>query len=91
MQPQDLLNEIRKKNFKMDIPSFLLQIQTTNLKNSYYLDTILRKQIEIIALVKGKKGDELDDCINKEIEHYNKLYSEFLVEDILNSVEEIKE
>ena len=91
MQPQDLLNEISKKNFKMDIPTFLMQIQTTNLKNSYYLDTILRKQIEIIALVKGKKGDELDDCINKEIEHYNKLYSEFLVEDILNSVEEIKE
>lgn len=91
MSTNQLLEEIKNKNFKMDIPLFLLQMHKKNLVNNYYLDTILRKQIEIIALHKGKSGTELDECVNKEMEHYNNLFNDFVIEDMINLLEESPE
>lgn len=54
MNFDDIKNELNNPNFKIDIGTLLVSIQSTNLMNGYYLTSILRKQIEYLNYKKEK-------------------------------------
>jgi hypothetical protein len=86
MNFDDIKNELDNPNFKIDIGTLLVSIQSTNLMNSYYLSSILRKQIEILELQKGKTGQELESFVQSEFSDLQNLYSGFLKEDLIDIV-----
>ena len=86
MNFDDIKNELDNPNFKIDIGTLLVSIQSTNLMNSYYLSSILRKQIEILELQKGKTGQELESSVQSEFSDLQNLFSGFLKEDLIDIV-----
>jgi replicative DNA helicase len=54
--------------------------------NSYYLKSILKRQVEILELQKGKTGQELETSVELQIEELNQMFSEWLKEDLINVV-----
>ncbi|WP_139059002.1 hypothetical protein [Polaribacter vadi] len=54
--------------------------------NSYKLDSILKRQIEILELQKGKTGQELENAVESEIEMLDDKYSEWLKNDLIDVV-----
>jgi hypothetical protein len=86
MNFDDIKNELDNPNFKIDIGTLIVSIQSTNLMNSYYLSSILRKQIEILELQKGKTGQELESSVQSEFSDLQNLYSGFLKEDLIDIV-----
>lgn len=86
MNFNDIKNELNNPNFKIDIGTFLVNIQSTNLMNGYYLSSILKKQIEILELQKGKTGQELESSIQNELSDLQNLFSDFLKEDLIDIV-----
>ncbi|RYJ39310.1 hypothetical protein NU08_1618 [Flavobacterium anhuiense] len=86
MNFDDIKNELNNPTFKIDIATFLMNIHSTNLMNSYYLKSILKRQVEILELQRGKTGQELETSIELEIERLNQMFSEWLKEDLINVV-----
>jgi hypothetical protein len=86
MNFDDIKNELNNPTFKIDIGTFLVNIQSTNLMNSYYLQSILKKQIEILELEKGKTGQELENAVQSELTDLQNLFSDFLKEDLIDAV-----
>ena len=86
MNFDDIKNELNNPTFKIDIGTFLINIHSTNLMNSYYLKSILKRQVEILELQKGKTGQELETSVKLEIEGLNQMFSEWLKEDLINVV-----
>ena len=86
MNFDDIKSELENPNFKINIGTLLVSIQSTNLMNSYYLSSILNKQIEILELQKGKTGQELESSVQAEISNLQNLFSDFLKEDLINVV-----
>jgi hypothetical protein len=86
MNFDDIKNELDNPNFKIDIGALLMNIHTTNLMNSYHLKSILKQQVEILELQKGKTGQELENSVELAIESLNDKYSEWLKEDLINVV-----
>ena len=72
--------------YKIDIGAFLINIHSTNLMNSYYLKSILKRQVEILEIQKGKTGQELESSVQAEISNLQNLFSDFLKEDLINVV-----
>ena len=86
MNFDDIKNELDNPTFKIDIGTLLVGIQSTNLMNNYYLSSILKKQIEIIELQKGKTGQELETSVQTELSDLCNLFSGFLKEDLIDVV-----
>ncbi|WP_316634078.1 hypothetical protein [uncultured Flavobacterium sp.] len=86
MNFDDIKNELNNPNFNINIGTLLVSIQSTNLMNSYHLSAILRKQIEILELQKGKTGQELESSIQDEFSDLQNLFSGFLKEDLIDIV-----
>lgn len=86
MNFDDIKNELNNPNFNINIGTLLVNIQSTNLMNSYYLASILRKQIEILELQKGKTGQELESSVQAEFSDLQNLFSGFLKEDLIDIV-----
>ncbi|SHI94217.1 hypothetical protein [Flavobacterium terrae] len=86
MNFDEINNELSNPKFKLNIASLLINIHSTNLINSYYLKSILKRQIEILELQKGKTGQELETSIELEIERLDDLFSEWLKEDLINVI-----
>lgn len=86
MNFDDIKNELNNPKFKIDIGTLLVSIQSTNLMNSYYLSSILKKQIEIIELQKGKTGQELESSVQAELSDLHDLFDGFLKEDLIDVV-----
>ena len=74
MNFNDIKDELNNPNFKIDMGLLLVNIQSTNLMNSYYLSSILNKQIEILELQKGKTGQELESSVQAEISNLQNLF-----------------
>jgi len=89
MDFDDIKNELNNPSFKIDIGTFLMRMHTTNLMNSYHLKSILKRQVEILELQKGKTGQELESSVKLEIERLNDMFSEWLKEDIINVVNDL--
>jgi hypothetical protein len=86
MNFDDIKNELDNPKFKIDIGTLLVSIQSTNLMNSYYLSSILKKQIEILELQKGKTGQELENSVQSELVDLHNLFDGFLKEDLIDVV-----
>lgn len=86
MNFDDIKNELNNPKFKIDIGILLVSIQSTNLMNSYYLSSILKKQIELLELQKGKTGQELENSVQAELSDLHNLFSGFLKEDLIDVV-----
>ena len=86
MNFDDIKNELNNPTFKIDIGTLLVNIHSTNLMNSYHLKSILKRQVEILELQKGKTGQELESAVEIEIEGLNNQFSEWLKEDLINVV-----
>ena len=86
MNFDDIKNELNNPEFKIDIATFLLELKADSLMNSYKLDSILKRQIEILELQKGKTGQELENAVESEIEMLNEKYSEWLKDDLIDVV-----
>ena len=86
MNFDDIKNELDNPKFKIDIGTLLVSIQSTNLMNSYYLSSILKKQIEILELQKGKIGQELENSVQSELVDLHNLFDGFLKEDLIDVV-----
>ncbi|TDP02461.1 hypothetical protein [Flavobacterium sp. 245] len=86
MNFDDIKNELNNPTFKIDIGTLLVNIHSTNLMNSYHLKSILKRQVEILELQKGKTGQELESAVEIEIEELNNQFSEWLKEDLINVV-----
>jgi hypothetical protein len=86
MNFDEIKNELNNPNFKIDIGTLLVSIQSTNLMNSYYLSSILKKQIEILELQKGKTGQELENSVQSELSNLHNLFDGFLKEDLIDVV-----
>ena len=83
MDIKDLMNNPK---FNIDLGTLLMSIHSSNLMNSYHLKAILKRQIKILELQKGKTGQELEDSVESEIESLNEKFSEWLKEDLINDV-----
>jgi hypothetical protein len=55
--------------------------------NNYHLKEILKRQIEILELQKGKTGQELESAVEYEIETLNNKFSEQLKDDLIDDVD----
>jgi len=68
MDLNEFLNKTEKERvFALDISKIYIElINITNL-NNVYLQSILKRQIEIKELLKGKIGQELDESALKEL------------------------
>ncbi|TXD80718.1 hypothetical protein ESY86_20200 [Subsaximicrobium wynnwilliamsii] len=55
--------------------------------NSYHLKAILKRQVQIVELQKGKTGQELDESVQIEIDILNEKFSGWLKEDIISNVD----
>lgn len=86
MDFNDIKNELNNPNFKIDLVALLMRIHSENLMNGYHLKAILKGQIEIIEMQKGKTGQELDDSVSSKIENLNEQFSEWLKEDLIQDV-----
>lgn len=84
MNIEDLMNNPK---INIDLGALLMSIHSTNLMNSYYLKAILKIQVQIVELQKGKAGQELDDSVQKEIDILNEKFSEWFKEDIISDVD----
>jgi len=89
MNFDDIKNELNNPNFKIDITALLITIHSDNLMNGYHLKAILKRQVEILELQKGKTGQDLDDAVGNEIESLNEEFSDWLKEDLINDVNNI--
>lgn len=89
MNFDDIKNGLNNPNFKIDIASLLIRIHSDNLMNGYHLKAILKRQVEILELQKGKTGQDLDDAVENEIESLNEKFSDWLKEDLINDVNDI--
>ncbi|WP_298884247.1 hypothetical protein [uncultured Polaribacter sp.] len=81
MNIEDLMNN---PSFKIDIPTFLLDLKIKSLMNEYRSTAILKRQIHLLELQKGKTGQELENAVEKEMERMNNQFSEWLKEDIID-------
>ena len=81
MNIEELMNN---PSFKIDIPSFLIQMKIENLMNSYRSKAMLKRQVEILELQKGKTGQELENAVESEIEMLENKFSEWLKEDMID-------
>ena len=81
MNIEELMNN---PSFKIDISSFLIQMKIENLMNSYRSKAILKRQVEILELQKGKTGQELENAVESEIEMLENKFSEWLKEDMID-------
>lgn len=86
MNFDDIKKELNNPTFKINIGTLLVNIHSTNLMNSYHLKSILKRQVEILELQKGKTGQELESAVEIEIEELNNQFSEWLKEDLINVV-----
>jgi hypothetical protein len=86
MNFDEIKNELNNPTFKIDLMTFLFSIQSTNLMNSYHLKAILKRQVEILELQKGKTGQELESSVEYELENLNKKFSDWLKEDLIDVV-----
>ncbi|AOW18675.1 hypothetical protein LPB03_14965 [Polaribacter vadi] len=86
MNFDDIKNSLNNPEFKIDIATFLLELKADSLMNSYKLDSILKRQIEILELQKGKTGQELENAVESEIEMLDDKYSEWLKNDLIDVV-----
>lgn len=84
MDIDDLMNNPK---FNIDLGALLMSIHSTNLMNSYHLKAILKRQVQIVELQKGKTGQELDEAVQTEIDILNEKFSEWLKEDIITDVD----
>ena len=83
MDIEDLLNN---PEYNIDNGKLLLLIHQTNLTNNYHLKAILKRQIQILELQKGKTGQELETEVESQIESLNQQFSDWLKEDIIDDV-----
>lgn len=86
MNFDDINDELNNPSFKIDMGVLLMKMHTTNLINSYHLKSILKRQVEILELQRGKTGQELDNAVELEIERLNEEYSKWLKEDLIDAV-----
>jgi hypothetical protein len=86
MNFDDLKNELNNPSFKLDKSQLALHNISANLYSSYYLREILRIQIELLELHKGKTGTELEDSVDKKMtnlsEEFQKWHDIDLIENI---------
>jgi hypothetical protein len=85
MNIEDLMNNPK---FKIDIPTFLLDLKVNNLMNEYRSRAILKRQIHLLELQKGKTGQELENAVEKELEKLNNQFSEWLKQDLIDFVDD---
>lgn len=86
MDINDLDKQMNNPSFRINIGAFLLNIQQTNLMNSYKLKTILEKHIEIKEMLKGKTGQELESSVIEELDLLNQKFIEWLKEDLIDLI-----
>lgn len=86
MNFDEIKDELNNPKFKIDFGTFLINMHSTNLMNNYYLKSILKRQVEILELQKGKTGQELETSVELEIERLNEIFSNWLKEDLINDV-----
>lgn len=88
MNFDEIKNELNNPKFKVEIGTFLIKMHSTNLMNNYHLKSILKRQVEILELQKGKTGQGLETSVELEIERLNEVFSNWLKEDLINLVNE---
>jgi hypothetical protein len=81
MNIEDLLNN---PEFKIDIPTFILELKIKNLISEYRSIAILKRQVQLIEMQKGKTGQELESAIENEMEKMNNQFSEWLKTDSID-------
>ena len=75
-------NKLKDLSINLNIETVLLQLRAESLNNSYKLNEILRLQLQIIALQKGKDINDIDADVNSKMDFLNKQFSAFLREDL---------
>lgn len=83
----DIEDLMKNPKFNIDLGALLMSIHSTNLMNSYHLKAILKRQVQILELQKGKTGQELDESVQTEIDILNEKFSEWIKEDIISDVD----
>lgn len=65
----DLLNKlVDEDGLELDLAKVLFKILAMLDSNSHKIDSILKRQIEIIELLNGKVGEELDESVMEKLE-----------------------
>jgi len=83
MNFDDIKNALNNPEFSIDIPTFLLELKADSLINKYKLDSILKRQIELLELQKGKSGQELENAVESEIVMLHEKHSDWLKADLI--------
>ena len=82
----DIEDLMKNPKFNIDLGTLLMRMHSANLMNGYHLKAILKRQIEILELQKGKTGQELNDVVESEIDSLNEKFNNWLKEDMIQDV-----
>jgi hypothetical protein len=82
---------MKNPKFKIDIPTFILEIKKETLMNKYVLNSILKRQVEILELQKGKTGQELENAVESELERIENQHAEWVDIDMVDFLSESSE
>jgi len=81
MNIEELMNN---PEFNIDIPTYLLNLKVKTLMNEYRSIAILKSNLTLIEMQKGKTGQELETSVEKKMEELNNQFSEWLKTDLID-------
>ena len=82
----EIFNELNNPNFKIDLTKLRFEIHKNNLYNSYYLNQILKEQLEIKELLNGNTGQESESNVEAKLSELEKRFKQYLREDLTGDI-----
>ena len=72
MDIEEFLKNPEKVSHHLDYTNTLIKILEYNILNKVQLGAVIQNQVEIMELLKGSTGTELDDKVKDRLEHVYK-------------------
>lgn len=86
MKFENLDNELNNANLKFDNAQLVFHFISQNLYKNYFNRAILRTQLELIELYKGKTGTELTDSVDEKMREWMDKFEELHKTDFAQSI-----
>ena len=89
MDLDDIMKNPGKQKFNVDVGIALLRIIETNCTNNLYLQSILKRQLEIQESLKGEIGTGLDESVLERMKEIEESISKFSQEEYHKTLEKV--
>lgn len=86
MTNDEILEKFKERDFTINQGLLLWNLLVSNRNNSYYLEEILKQQIEIKELLKGNTEEVAQTNINEKLDELILKFNEYLKEDMIDDL-----